>query len=172
MPGQGARWTPEGTEQFYDALATFGTDFAMVATMFPGLTRRSIKMKFNREERDDPARIRRVLNGPRKNADWADYLTQSGRTDDSYVDADEIMRQLAAEREEMELQIQAALEAKEEQRRQRVAAGLPVTDDEGAGEKDGGGKKKKRGKNREKQAKGFAVEAGVEIVDDVAGFSD
>lgn len=39
------------TLQFYRALNTLGTDFALMASLFPKRTRRDLKLKFKREER-------------------------------------------------------------------------------------------------------------------------
>ncbi|KAG4221505.1 hypothetical protein PC116_g30019 [Phytophthora cactorum] len=50
-------WTEEDTERFYHLLSMFGTDFETIASMFPGKTRRAIKLKFNREETQRPRRI-------------------------------------------------------------------------------------------------------------------
>ncbi|PPJ54911.1 hypothetical protein CBER1_06080 [Cercospora berteroae] len=56
-------WTEEETDEFYDALRMFGTDFLIISKMFPPKTRRMIKAKFTREEKLDPERINRALNG-------------------------------------------------------------------------------------------------------------
>ncbi len=45
------------------ALATFGSDFNTIATLFPSRTRRAIKLKFTREEKSDPGRIDAALKG-------------------------------------------------------------------------------------------------------------
>ncbi|KAI0847837.1 hypothetical protein F5Y00DRAFT_112148 [Daldinia vernicosa] len=50
-------WTDEDTERFYRLLSMFGTDFETIASMFPGKTRRAVKLKFNREETQRPRRI-------------------------------------------------------------------------------------------------------------------
>ncbi|KAK4569728.1 hypothetical protein LTR86_002696 [Recurvomyces mirabilis] len=56
-------WGEENTERFYEELARWGTDFQLLAAMFPGKSRRMVKMKFNREERADPGRIGDALLG-------------------------------------------------------------------------------------------------------------
>ncbi|KAF2207164.1 hypothetical protein CERZMDRAFT_102659 [Cercospora zeae-maydis SCOH1-5] len=56
-------WTEDETDEFYDALRMFGTDFLIISKMFPPKTRRMIKAKFTREEKLDPERINRALNG-------------------------------------------------------------------------------------------------------------
>jgi hypothetical protein len=63
-----AAWTPELTERFYAGLRAFGTDFMLISHMFPPgqrFTRRQIKLKFGREERAHPQRVRDALLGPR-----------------------------------------------------------------------------------------------------------
>jgi len=55
------RWTPEETEQFYEALSKFGTDFSLVQTAMPGRTRKMIKLKYVKEERMCPHRIDAAL---------------------------------------------------------------------------------------------------------------
>ncbi|KAF2012674.1 hypothetical protein BU24DRAFT_256767 [Aaosphaeria arxii CBS 175.79] len=166
LPGQGKRWNAEATEHFYAGLARFGTDFMMISSLFPGTTRRSIKTKFVREERENPARIKQVLNAPRRNNDWESYLTHSGRTNDEFKDTDNIMRELAEEEARMRIEINAAKEVAEEERKQRHAAGI-FSDNEDGGDKENG--KKKGRKRRGQQAAnvgGFALRPGEEIVDD------
>ena len=43
----------------------YGTDFSLIAALFPNRNRRQIKNKFKREERDDPRRMDLLLNGGR-----------------------------------------------------------------------------------------------------------
>ncbi|KAJ3117520.1 Transcription factor TFIIIB component B [Phlyctochytrium bullatum] len=52
------RWAADETERFYE---WFGTDFNMISLLFPGLSRRHIKLKFNYEERVDNARVNATL---------------------------------------------------------------------------------------------------------------
>ncbi|ORY70088.1 uncharacterized protein BCR38DRAFT_333378, partial [Pseudomassariella vexata] len=53
----GNHWTDEDTERFYHYLQMFGTDFETISHLFPGKTRRHIKLKFNREEKARPKRV-------------------------------------------------------------------------------------------------------------------
>ena len=55
------KWTQELTDQFYDGLSYFGTDFGLVALLFPGFSRNMIKLKYNHEERADGTRISQAL---------------------------------------------------------------------------------------------------------------
>eukprot|EP01090_Pellita_catalonica_P021270 TRINITY_DN7919_c0_g1_i1.p1 TRINITY_DN7919_c0_g1~~TRINITY_DN7919_c0_g1_i1.p1 ORF type:complete len:220 (+),score=57.41 TRINITY_DN7919_c0_g1_i1:3-662(+) len=55
------RWTYEDTNRFYEALRECGTNFSMIEMLFPERTRRQIKNKFKREERDNPQTIEEAL---------------------------------------------------------------------------------------------------------------
>ncbi|KAI9797504.1 MAG: Transcription factor TFIIIB component B [Piccolia ochrophora] len=66
-------WDDEMTNLFYLGLRMFGTDFMIISRMFPGRTRRQIKLKFTREERSNPQRIRDTLLGPKEPMDLAVY---------------------------------------------------------------------------------------------------
>ncbi|KAH9872877.1 hypothetical protein J1614_005271 [Plenodomus biglobosus] len=161
LPGQGRRWNIESTDLFYQGLKSFGTDFQMISQMFPGSTRRSIKTKFTREERENPERVREALHGQSEIVShWSVFLEASQRNDDSFVDADEIKRQLAEDEAIMREKIAAAKAETEERNRQKAAAG--VLDDEGgeAGDKENG-KKKRREKGKQVS---FQEEQGVEIM--------
>jgi transcription factor TFIIIB component B'' len=161
LPGQGKKWTTEGTEAFYDALQMFGTDFMMISTLFPGTTRRSIKTKFNREERENPRRIKDALNGQR-NSNWAEYLTRSGMEDDAFVDPTAIENELQEERERMRVSIEAAKQAKAEEDRQKDLAGVLREENEGEKENEDGRRRRKR-KEKPKTVS-FEAEEGVEIL--------
>ncbi|KAG2180993.1 hypothetical protein INT43_008575 [Umbelopsis isabellina] len=51
------RWTDDETNQFYNALSQWGTDFEMIARLFPHRNRRQVKLKFSREERVNPDKV-------------------------------------------------------------------------------------------------------------------
>lgn len=55
------KWTKDEVTQFYKALSTFGTDFTMIAQLFPYRTRKQIKLKFNLEEKKYPEVIEMAL---------------------------------------------------------------------------------------------------------------
>jgi transcription factor TFIIIB component B'' len=168
LPGQGKRWTAADTELFYEGLQHFGTDFQMISHMFPGSTRRSIKLKFTREERDDPARVREILlSRSTINSNWDDFMQASQMNEEKFADADEIKRQLAEEEAEFRERIAVAKLETEERKRQQREAGLLDDEDENGeqGNKENGKGKKKR-KGKEKQVT-FQEEAGVEIVGNV-----
>ncbi|KAL6747153.1 hypothetical protein V8C86DRAFT_2917677 [Haematococcus lacustris] len=58
---QSERWDAEETALFYRALKAFGTDFAMIAQLYPYRTRLSIKNKFNKEERDNASQVHAAM---------------------------------------------------------------------------------------------------------------
>lgn len=74
-------WSEEQTDEFYDALRMFGTDFLIISKMFPPKTRRMIKAKFTREEKLDPQRINRALNGEETRKLDLDYYAQKTARD-------------------------------------------------------------------------------------------
>ena len=55
------RWTNDETNRFYDGLQYWGTDFTLIAKMFPNRDRRQIKFKYKREERANPTRLNLAL---------------------------------------------------------------------------------------------------------------
>ncbi|KAF2654233.1 hypothetical protein K491DRAFT_717295 [Lophiostoma macrostomum CBS 122681] len=184
LPGQGKRWTADLTEKFYQALEIFRTDFAMINTFFPGMTRRSIKLKFNREERENPARIKTAMLARRdwkqegKEDDpwevrhdiiWKEYLARADKTEDAFSDVKRINGELAEEEKKIKNQIKEAKKQHEAELEQRRQAGMPVDDDESAAaaekDKENGGRKKR--KKREKQPFAFGPEEGVEVLGDV-----
>jgi transcription factor TFIIIB component B'' len=58
---QKGHWNDEMTDLFYKGLRMFGTDFMMISKMFPGMSRRHIKLKYTREERTNLARVNKNL---------------------------------------------------------------------------------------------------------------
>jgi transcription factor TFIIIB component B'' len=162
LPGQGKRWNAESTEMFYQGLRSFGTDFQMIAHMFPGMTRRSIKTKFTREERENPDIVRDCLRGKSELVShWDHFLAASQLEEESFADADAIKRDLEEEEARMREQINEALKEKEEREKQKKLAGL-TEDGDGTGE-NGKGKKKRRQKDKTVTFQ----EEGVEILGDV-----
>lgn len=55
------RWAANDTELFYTALSQFGTDFSLIAHLFPGRARRHLKNKFQKESRVNPKRVDAAL---------------------------------------------------------------------------------------------------------------
>lgn len=133
------RWTFDQTEKFYDALTSFGTDFMIISTMFPGMTRRQIKAKFVREERQDPERIRDALTGHnsgRRNGiegsgwDLKVYCQGAGLSESAFLDPKKIREELERDRLEKEKEIEEARAEAAEEDRQRKLAGALNGDDE------------------------------------------
>ncbi|OJJ43757.1 hypothetical protein ASPZODRAFT_73462 [Penicilliopsis zonata CBS 506.65] len=92
-------WDEDMTDLFYRGLRMFGTDFMMISKMFPGRSRRQIKLKFNNEERRDPERIKDALIGPRETIDIATY---SEMTNTVYDDPKVIQQELDEEKKRIE----------------------------------------------------------------------
>ena len=59
-------WSQKETEEFLAALQKYGTDFSLIAALFPNRNRRQIKNKFKREEREDPRRMDVLLSGGKR----------------------------------------------------------------------------------------------------------
>ena len=104
-------WDEEMTDLFYRGLRMFGTDFMMISNMFPGRTRRQIKLKFGNEERKDPERIKETLLGPRETVDMAAY---SEMTNTIYDDPKIIQQELDEEKKRIEEEHAKEKEAQEE----------------------------------------------------------
>lgn len=111
-------WNEDQTDKFYEALRMFGTDFQMISKMLPGRTRRSVKLKFTREERQDEPRIKRALLGERLPVDLEEYSRLSKTV---FADPKELELELEEDRKKMEERQAEAREAQEEIRRQREA---------------------------------------------------
>lgn len=111
-------WNEDQTDKFYEALRMFGTDFQMISKMLPGRTRRSVKLKFTREERQDEPRIKRALLGERLPVDLEEYSRLSKTV---FADPKELELELEGDRKKMEERQAEAREAQEEIRRQREA---------------------------------------------------
>lgn len=71
------RWTDEESWQFYGALSTFGTDFTMIAQLFPYRNRKQVKLKFNLDEKKYPEIIEMALKR-KLPADFEQYCRDSG----------------------------------------------------------------------------------------------
>eukprot|EP01017_Pseudomicrothorax_dubius_P022259 TRINITY_DN2401_c0_g1_i2.p1 TRINITY_DN2401_c0_g1~~TRINITY_DN2401_c0_g1_i2.p1 ORF type:complete len:283 (+),score=64.75 TRINITY_DN2401_c0_g1_i2:173-1021(+) len=55
------KWSGEETKKFYKGLEIFGSDFSMIANLFPSRTRAQIKNKFNKEERTNAKGVEEAL---------------------------------------------------------------------------------------------------------------
>lgn len=102
-------WDEEQTEQFFQGLRMFGTDFMMISKMFPGTSRAIIKKKYNKEEKLNPDKILTALNSKEP----VDLKTFSEITDTVYEDPKDFYKELEEE--------QARLEAEDAQMRAEEA---------------------------------------------------
>lgn len=142
-------WSEELTDEFYDALRMFGTDFDMIGRMLRK-TRRAIKLKFNREERLDPDRINQTLLGERIAVDVEDFSRRAG---EELKETEEHERMMEEDRKKIEDTVAEELRAKEDQEQLRK----DQAEQEGAGVPDESSGKENReiGKKKEKRKKGM-----------------
>ncbi|KAJ9642174.1 hypothetical protein H2204_002543 [Knufia peltigerae] len=87
------KWDDEHTELFYKGLRMFGTDFAMIANLFPSFDRRQIKSKFVIEERLNPVRVKNSVDA-KEAVNLEEYAKMS---DQQFEDPSKLMAELAAE---------------------------------------------------------------------------
>lgn len=149
-------WDEEMTDLFYRGLRMFGTDFMVISKMFPGRSRRQIKLKFNNEERRDPQRIKDTLLGPREHIDIATY---SEMTNATYDDPKVVQQELDDEKKRIEDQ-----HAKEKQLQEEMLHNPTGTD-----AKDEKADKAPAKKSRKKHAKdvGGGTEEVLGSIDDL-----
>ncbi|KAI1463334.1 uncharacterized protein F4812DRAFT_447367 [Daldinia caldariorum] len=143
-------WNEEDTERFYRLLSMFGTDFETIASMFPGKTRRAIKLKFNREEAQRPRRINAavmVRGEKRVSIDLEEYKAHQPEWRESEA--------ILAEHAELAKEHEEDLRRLREERR---AAGLIDDDDEVAVAVAGGQQQQQNGQKQ--QGAGGAQAAG------------
>ena len=55
------KWSNEETSVFYEALQICGTNFSMIASLFPNRTRKQVKSKYLREEKQHPQLVDAAL---------------------------------------------------------------------------------------------------------------
>lgn len=116
-------WKKEETEKFYAALRMFGTDFGIIARMFPGRTRGQIKAKFQREERANSDIIDDCLNGTHVPMDLDHYAEAAGIEVSDFMNVEDFNAELGREREqEREAMETKAREKREEAERKRDEA--------------------------------------------------
>lgn len=145
-------WDEEMTDLFYRGLRMFGTDFMMISKMFPGRSRRQIKLKFNNEERRNPGLIKDTLMGPSETIDIATY---SEMTNTVYDDPKAIQQELDEEKKQIEDRHAKEKEAQEELLRNPDGADEDGKTAPGA-DKNNGPSAKTKQRNNKKQAKSMA----------------
>lgn len=134
-------WDEELTDLFYRGLRIFGTDFMMISKLFPGRSRRQIKLKFNSEERRDPGRIKDTLLGP---SETIDITTYSEMTNTVYDDPKVIQQELDEEKRQIEAQ-----HAKEKQAQEELLRNPDGMGDANGVDSKGNTAKNKRGLKRQ-----------------------
>jgi transcription factor TFIIIB component B'' len=160
-------WNEDETTKFYDGLGMFGTDFEMISKLFPGRSRRSIKLKFCKEEKADYQRIKETLMGERIPVDIDEF---SRATNTVFDDPKELEREIEEDRRALEQDMAAEKEVMQEAVRKRAEEarieGEAVEGEGGAKENVGKAKKGKREKAERKQKgkRGKAPHAGGEEV--------
>ncbi|KAI9693483.1 MAG: Transcription factor TFIIIB component B [Bogoriella megaspora] len=155
---KGDPWEAQETRLFYEGLRMFGTDFNIISHMFPGRTRKQIKNKFNREERENPELINEALGTGKVQMDLEQYgraigrgvdedgfLDRGGSVVEAFVDPAKLEEELAKEGEEMLKEIEEVRKTTENERRQREAA---------KGYNEGGNKENVEAEKKRKKAEG------------------
>ena len=113
------RWSDEMTEQFYEGLRLFGTDFMMMTVLFPGLTRRQLKLKFVKEERTNEETVKQVLIHERKTPDLEELQRLANVV---YREPAAVEKELEEDRKRLEEEDRLEREAMEQMERERREA--------------------------------------------------
>lgn len=103
------RWDLDDENKFYQAISTWGSDFNLIAQLFPGRSRRQIKSKFKLEEKRNPAKLHMALM--RLLPTDATMFTNATGTELDEVN--EIEKELEALREAHEKQMEAETQSRE-----------------------------------------------------------
>jgi transcription factor TFIIIB component B'' len=143
------QWTDEETERFYQALAAFGTDFDTICRMFRGKTRKHIKLKFNREERVNPARINAALVGQKTVAmDLDEYQAHTGN---QYETAEAIYAEQKRAQDEFEARQKALDDEKADEARRKKEEAMKQLEVSLAKERGDAGTKRRGRKSKKDQ---------------------
>ncbi|KAI4151588.1 MAG: hypothetical protein LQ341_000883 [Variospora aurantia] len=139
-------WPEQLTDDFYEALRTFGTDFGMISRMLRK-TRRAVKLKFNREEKADPGRVNQALLGATIAIDLDEYSRRAG---EEIKETKEHELKMEEDRKKIEKDAADELQAKEEHDRLREDQAdkeqAAVPDDSSGKENRESGRKRKKGR--------------------------
>lgn len=106
------KWSPQETAEFYRALSTWGTDFGLIAKLFPYRTRRQVKSKFNLEEKKHPHLVEFAL--VRKLP--VDITEYAGRACKKFKSLQEYNNELKELRNKHDKQLEKLAAAKEQAR--------------------------------------------------------
>ena len=127
------KWTEEMTLTLYEGIRVFGTDFAMISTLFPNRTRRQIKLKFTKEEKEDPAWIKQLLFKERKTITHEEFQEMTQTT---LRDPKEVQQELDEQKRDIEDEFAKEEEARKEAERQREAE-IAAEAEKASGKEDG-----------------------------------
>ncbi|KAM3078815.1 hypothetical protein ACMFMF_003747 [Clarireedia jacksonii] len=154
------RWDEAANELFYQGLRQFGTAFEMIAAMFPGRNRRQIKLKFVREERENPQKVDRALMGKTEEIDFEEYTTLTGQKYEEVADIEAEARRIDEEQRAEEAAIESAKAASIQKKKDAISsAARRVLDSVGDDDEDGPESQKENasavatGKGKKKPAK-------------------
>lgn len=114
------RWDSDANELFYQGLRQFGTAFEMIAAMFPDRNRRQIKLKFVREERQNPDKVDRALKGKTDEIDFEEYTQLSGQKFEDTADIQAEQRRLEDEHNAEEEKVNAAKAAADRKKKEAI----------------------------------------------------
>lgn len=155
-------WDSAANQLFYIGLRQFGTDFGMIASMFPHRNRRQIKLKFNKEEKCNAAKINRILMNPKEPIDLDQFEKMSNKKLQSVAEIEAERAKFDAEqREEIEKFAEAAAEATRKKKEsikgseaaRRILSNMSDESDDGEGGVGAGGSNKENnGKGGKKKA--------------------
>lgn len=156
-------WDSAANQLFYIGLRQFGTDFGMIASMFPHRNRRQIKLKFNKEEKCNAAKINRILMNPKEPIDLDQFEKMSNKKLQSVAEIEAERAKFDAEqREEIEKFAEAAAEATRKKKEsikgseaaRRILSNMSDESDDGESGVGAGGSNKENntGKGRKKKA--------------------
>ncbi|KAF7879218.1 hypothetical protein EAF04_000415 [Stromatinia cepivora] len=115
------RWDSNSNELFYQGLRQFGTAFEMIAAMFPDRNRRQIKLKFVREERQNPAKVDRALKGKTDEIDFEEYTQLTGKKFEDSADIQAEHQRLEDEHNAEEEKAEAAKAAADRKKKEAIS---------------------------------------------------
>ena len=102
LRGSSNRWGDESTELFYKGLRMFGTDFEMIASLFPNRTRKEIKDKYNKLEREEWDMVQDSLKNrePCAIEEYAEMVGQDSA--ESFLEPEVLEAELTKQKERLE----------------------------------------------------------------------
>lgn len=120
-------WDMAANEIFWKGLRMFGTDFEMIAGLFPHRTRRQIKLKFCKEEKENPVKIDRILKGVGNSIELDTYEQLSGIKLEEVADIDAERERIEAEQQAEEDRRVAEQAEAERKKREEITAKATAT---------------------------------------------